>query len=223
MSFMEKIKNFMVRIKHFINSLYYFKSILAKNVYPCRLIGEKIDSQETIILYKIRGQQNNSEILLQQLLNNKKLIEKFHSADAVKLGIIAFKDIILSLDKSEQEQKFYQIKNIMLNSIHDIYPSKYFTDICLINSCTNNSIDEENYLDLAVRENKYPCKLVASKTTHKKNCTTIVFTILGKREGHEKSLSSLLADNELLEKFHPTEAIKFGFIDFGDSKFSAHH
>jgi len=220
---MKKIKNLIIKTKQFINCLYYLRSSIAKNTYPCKLVGEKINplGNGTIILYKIRGEQDNNEIPLQYLLNTKKLIEKFHPTDAVKLGSIALKDILLELNENERNQKFNIIKNIMLNSTHDIYPIKEFKilDYQHKTPTFNNSVNKDDYLDSAVMGNTYPCKLVGSKATDNTSLTIIIFTILGKREGYEKSLSELLKDKKLIERFHPTEAIKFGFIALGDSIF----
>lgn len=218
---MDKIINLFSKIKYFINYLYYFKSSLRKNVYPYKLISKKITSNHavTIISYRTRGQNKINEISLQELLNNKKLIDRFHPLEAVKLGSIAFEDIILNLPSETQNNKFNQIRNIMLSSVHDLSPNKesestYFTQVN-----NNISFDDADYIDNAEINNTYVCKLVGGKFNFAKSTTTIIFTILGKREGYTKLLHDVIADKKLLSKFHPTEAVKFGFISTGDDFF----
>lgn len=218
---MLKIKKIGSKLKYLINSMYYLKDSISKNTYPYKLIGEKIYHLESgkIVLYKILGQQNNNEISLKNLLNNKKFIEKFHPADAIRLGAMAFEEIISNLNHAERQVKFDQIKNTMLNSAHDVYPKRE-PSLHELQNITSDHTTNEDYLDIAVMRNSYPCKLVGGKTDRKQIRTIITYIIWGKRDGHEKSLKHLINDKELIQKFHPTEAIKFGFIFSGDSLFS---
>lgn len=50
--------------------------------------------------------------------------------------------------------------------------------------------------------------------------TIILYTILGKRDVHEISIETLMADKDLLEHFHPCQTTKFGVIAIGDVLFS---
>lgn len=220
---MKKIRKLIFGIKHFVNYLYYFKSSITKNSYLCKLVGEKINplGGGTIVTYKILGLQGNNEIALQELLSNKTLIERFHPAEAAKLGSIAFEDVTSEVSENQKKEVFCQIKNIMLNSIHDTCPNKKFEDSTpeynrIEPKRTNNLFE---HLSSVIIENKYQCKLVAGKSSPSGDDTIITFTMLGKREGYEKLLQKLLSDKKLLEKFHPTEAIKFGFIARGDFTF----
>lgn len=218
---MPKILAPLFKIKYFINYLYYMCFSLIKNTYPYKLIGEKINplSTETIVLYKILGSNTNYEIPLKHLLDNKKLIENFHPTDALKLGAIAFDEIIFALPESERKTSFEKIKTKMLNSTHDTYPNRILESLSIKthkNHC-NHMQYNPTYLDSVVTKNKYPYKLVGAKSSSLKKGTTIMFTIFGKREGYEKILQELLNDKLTIEKFHPTETVKFGFIALGDA------
>jgi len=216
---MHKLQWIFNKIRYSINYFYYFTASLAKNVYPCKLVEAKsnLSDKGIIIIYKILGCSKNCEIPLQKLLENKKNLEIFHPIDAAKLGSIAFKEIICDLPKDKRVKEFQRIKNIMLHSTHDVY-----SDELIINSEYSNDQCIE-YKDLTflypiISKNKYYCKLVGGKNDSLKIGTTIVYTLLGKREGYERSLQEILT-GDLLQKFHPTEVLKFGFIFEGDSMF----
>ena len=68
--------------------------------------------------------------------------------------------------------------------------------------------------------NRYPCKIVGEKfdeTTHK---TTVMYKVLTKKEEFEIGLEDLLDNQSLLEKFHPTQTVKLGFMAFGEIFFN---
>ena len=71
---------------------------------------------------------------------------------------------------------------------------------------------------LAERRNHYACKAVGQKTT-KPGHTIILYTLLGKRDVYEIPIQDLLNNNELINRFPPTQAIKFGVIALGDLSF----
>lgn len=72
---------------------------------------------------------------------------------------------------------------------------------------------------LAEMKNHYPCKAIAQKTI-KPGETSILYTILGKRHVHEVSIQTLMDDPNLINKFPPTQAVKFGAIALGDLLFN---
>jgi len=218
LNYMKKIIKLFVKIKHLLNSLYYLKSIINKNVYPCRLIGEKIihSNNDTIILYKIRGKENTNEISLKILLSNIRLVEKFSPIESVKLGVLSFKNTILSLPYHDRRKKFNAIKEIMFNSVHDICPSKKLNKSQLKYEITEHIDPSSKFLNEVATKNSYAYKLVHGKFCNENKDTIITYTILGKREGYEISLRNLLLNKNLLQKFHPTETVKFGFIFSGD-------
>lgn len=72
----------------------------------------------------------------------------------------------------------------------------------------------------ALKRNVYHCKLVGEKQNNKDKYNTIIlYRFIGKRDIFEIAIKDLLENRELLEKFHPTEAIKFGAIAMGDTLF----
>ncbi len=73
---------------------------------------------------------------------------------------------------------------------------------------------------LAELRNVYSHKAVAQRHCKKTNATLIMYTILGKRDIYKISIAKLLEDKELLERFHPCQAAKFGAIALGDVLFS---
>ncbi|MCP4473772.1 MAG: hypothetical protein GY821_04245 [Gammaproteobacteria bacterium] len=50
--------------------------------------------------------------------------------------------------------------------------------------------------------------------------TIIIYTLLGKRDLYEITIKELIENNDLLEQFHPFQAVKFGSIAIGDLLFS---
>jgi len=102
---MKKIKKLIAIIKQFLNYVYYFHYSINRNVYPYKLIGNKIDPLQrgTMILYKIRGEGKTNEILLKHLLSNKNIVERFQPLDAVKIGTIALEDTIIELPKDRRQ------------------------------------------------------------------------------------------------------------------------
>lgn len=204
--FTKKIKNLYLNFLGFIH--YHIAN--KKNFYPCKIIGEKNNG---IIIIKKSNYSHPIEITIQDILDNEKLISTLHPSDALTLGSIAFQEMIITLHDSERKKKFDQIKNIMLNLEDNIHKN-----ICQNHYCNNDTTQFNHYI-LNIK-NKYPCKLVGTKKTRNTHETIIIFTILGKREGYNITLNEIISNKELLEKFHPTEAVKFGFISLGDVFFN---
>ncbi len=210
------------KIKHMISNLtgfFQYHYANTKNHYTCRLLGEKYKDNHVVISFRNLGESHTTEISIQELLSTPFLIANFHPKEALIIGSIALEEFTLGLSKNDQKEEFYKIKNIMLNSIHDITRSikdSYLEESFLINQ-------KKSIKTSFIRQhpkNKYPFKLVGGKSSDQINGTVITYTILGKREGHEKDLREIINNSELLEKFHPTEVVKFGFISLGDSIFS---
>lgn len=69
--------------------------------------------------------------------------------------------------------------------------------------------------------NRYPCLLIGEKHLHDKNKTVIQYIIKSKRDTvYEISIEELLNDPMLIEKFHPTQAVKIGCIAMDDILYS---
>ena len=96
---------------------YFFSKI--PSYYRYILVGEKKseDGFNTVILYQIVGEEGSFEITIDDLLGDPSVIEKFHPADAVKLGVIAG-DFFFQLEQSTSKQQTYQ--EIKRKSFHPI-------------------------------------------------------------------------------------------------------
>lgn len=222
---MKILKNLTSRLGYIISCLYYLRSSIIKNSYPYKLIGEKIipSKNDILILFKILGKTDIFEIELKKILNNTKHLERFSPIDALKIGSLALNDIIIKLPENERKNKFNKIKCYMLNSTHDVHNITVEDENIDLDSqfCKNDSfINLFHYLDSISLTNAYPCKLVGSKSHLEMNNTIIIYTIFGKRDGHEKSLKDIINNSDILAKFHPTDAIKFGFIYTGEKLFT---
>ncbi|MBA3660217.1 MAG: hypothetical protein H0W64_00635 [Gammaproteobacteria bacterium] len=217
------IKRVIFKCNEFINYLYYLKFSFKKNFYPCKLLGEKLilKNDEQLIIFKLMGKKSHYIELLSSLFLNKELISGFSPKDTLKLGGLAFNDIIIKLPENEKLEKFKKVKEVMLASTHDIFPSSLPTNERLISDAYNKTTTDDisALLTFAISKNNYPFKLVGYKSTPGCQDTTIVYTIFGRRDGHRKILSEIISKNDFLEKFHPTEVIKFGFINSGEEYF----
>lgn len=98
-------------------SVYAIESI--KNRYPCQVIDIKQQNKisNSIIRYCVLGKKENAHnIPVRELLDDKKLLEKFHPSDALLIGFICFGDIILSEKEAEREKKYnFMIKKLLSN------------------------------------------------------------------------------------------------------------
>ncbi|TAK72878.1 MAG: hypothetical protein EPO11_09445 [Gammaproteobacteria bacterium] len=211
---MSKLKYLAKKIGYIINYFYYFRASIIKNTFPCKLLGEKLNIFEgdSLILFKILGKKENYSIPLSRLLDSKQLIEGFHPLEATKLGSLAFKDTILKLPKDEIKNEFNKVKHIMLG-----FAPAYLNTMLEDKEAFDMPKEIYSYLNSAVTSNLYPYKLVGGKLAPNKDNTIIVYTIFGKRDGHEKLLQDIIENSNLLAKFHPAEAIKLGFIYAGEN------
>lgn len=191
-------------------------------MYRCKLLGEKINPQNQIqIIFKLKGMKNIHICNLQDVLNSKTLLSEFSPKDAYKLGLMAFNEIILKQSHSDQQRIFHQIRHNMLNSTHDTIQS-------IDPNMGKHKLGSESQLEkkflFAPSKNSYVFHLVGFKIpTKEESSTTIIYTIFGKREGYTKRLTNIITDQTLLSCFHPTEAIKFGFIHTGEEFFNSHN
>ncbi|HLB41988.1 MAG: hypothetical protein A3F13_04890 [Gammaproteobacteria bacterium RIFCSPHIGHO2_12_FULL_40_19] len=221
---MPKIKNLIPIFNGLLNRLHYARSAFLKNTYQCKLIGEKFDSSNTeaVIVFKLLGKKDQHTPSIHSVFYNKKLISNFSPKDAAKLGRIAFNDLNYDARDIEDRNQFIKIKNAMLSSTHDIYLPSYPHNCGQFTQSTE-AVDRMcvNFnLDSSASKNKYPFKLVSYKSVSLPGETIIIYTILGKRDGYKKPLKEIMSTNSLLEKFHPTEAAKFGFIFTGEDFFA---
>ena len=77
-------------------------------------------------------------------------------------------------------------------------------------------IDKYHYAMESIK-NRYPCKVVqVINTDNFSKNTRIKYQAASKINIRESSIQSILDDPLLLEKFHPTDGVKFGFISCGE-------
>lgn len=110
----QKLQKFYQKIFYLI----HYCSSSEANYYICKLVGEKniSDSPNTVILYRMLGKRDLFEISVNDLLDNKELLEKFHPTEAVKFGAIAMGDILFNLPEEQRPKRFAEIKQKMLES-----------------------------------------------------------------------------------------------------------
>jgi hypothetical protein len=87
-----------------------YKMSSLRNRYPCRVTGERFDenTRETIVFYKVIPRKEEFEIKLKDLLEDQHLIEKFHPAQTVKLGFMAFAEIFFNFRNKEDAYLKYR-------------------------------------------------------------------------------------------------------------------
>lgn len=106
-----------------IANRYHYTLASIKNRYPCRIIkiSNELDFKKTaIITYQAVTKFNLKQDTVVNILDDPKLIEKFHTTDGVKLGFVAFGEILLRegitieesrcLYKNIAEKMFREIK-----------------------------------------------------------------------------------------------------------------
>lgn len=69
-------------------------------------------------------------------------------------------------------------------------------------------------------KNRYPCRVVGERINSKTQETIVIYKVSPRKEEFEINLKDLLDQPLLIEKFHPTEAIRLGFMAFGDIFFN---
>jgi len=82
-----------------------------------------------------------------------------------------------------------------------------------------NTKNAAEYYFLSLR-NRYPCKIVGEKFNENTHETIVMYKVLPKKEEFEIRLKDLLENQSLLEKFHPTQTVKLGFMAFGEIFFN---
>lgn len=215
MSFFQKLKRKYLYVQYFLQYCY---EVTNNNYFAYQLIGERISIDgEYIIIYQRIGNNTIHEIPLRCLLGEL-LLYSFSPKDTFKLGVMAFDSMFSNDLNNEKKAQFMEVRDIMLSSIHDVCfrtIKSYFFDNNLSAFRCNET---ESLLFNDVNSNKFPCKLVGGFQCDKASNTTICYTILGRRDGYECKLADIVKSSSMLEKFHPTEAVKFGFIFAGETK-----
>lgn len=69
-------------------------------------------------------------------------------------------------------------------------------------------------------KNRYPCRVVGERIHSDTQETVVIYKITPRKEEFEISLKELLNQPLLIEKFHPTEALRLGFMAFGEIFFN---
>ncbi len=69
-------------------------------------------------------------------------------------------------------------------------------------------------------KNRYPCRVTAERIDSTTQETIVVYRVSPRKDEFEIKLKSLLDQPLLIEKFHPTEAIRLGFMAFGEIFFN---
>lgn len=73
------------------------------------------------------------------------------------------------------------------------------------------------HYSIASIKNRYPCKIIKIKDIcDLSKSPSITYQAVTKLNICKKTVKEILDDPVLVEKFHPTDAVKFGFIAFGD-------
>ena len=66
-------------------------------------------------------------------------------------------------------------------------------------------------------KNRYPCKIIAASNLHDfSNTSEITFTAVTKINIRTCPIEDIVNDPLLIEKFHPTDTFKLGFISFSE-------
>lgn len=66
-------------------------------------------------------------------------------------------------------------------------------------------------------KNRYPCKIVSMKFSNDfSSPTEIQYFAATKTNIRKSTIQEVLNDPLLIEKFHPTDGVKLGFISFGE-------
>src|SRR3990167_7040977 len=72
------------------------------------------------------------------------------------------------------------------------------------------------YYSIDSIRNRYPCKLIKIKNHYDINKKTMItYQAVNRLNVRESTLENILNDAMIIEKFHPTEAVKIGFLSAG--------
>jgi hypothetical protein len=101
-------------IKHFLLWCNY-KCSEMQNIYSHKAIGQRQNKEgTTIIMYTILGKRDVYEISINDLMDNKRLLERFHPCQAAKFGVISLGDVLFTLPQHQREQRYHNIKTQIL-------------------------------------------------------------------------------------------------------------
>jgi hypothetical protein len=89
-----------------------------KNRYPCKIVGEQhlLENHDTEILYTIFSKRDVYKISVKDLLNDPDLLAQFHPTQTLKIGFIAFGDILLNMPEEQRTEKYKQIVGQMMDN-----------------------------------------------------------------------------------------------------------
>lgn len=90
---------------------YHYKIESIKNRYPCKIVNIQnlgCSEKEPNIIYCAGSKINIRESTAKEILDDPLLIEKFHPTDGVKLGFIAFGQLILKEKNDDAQINLYK-------------------------------------------------------------------------------------------------------------------
>jgi len=81
-------------------------------------------------------------------------------------------------------------------------------------------ITESIHYSLASIRNRYPCKIVNIKQSENESLKNkILYQAVNKVNIRSSTTKDIISDSMLVEKFHPTDCVKLGFISAGEILF----
>lgn len=101
-----------------LNRIQYFLEYIKEfNRYKYILEGEvhSKNSQQTMLLYRVRGKRDIFELSAQDICNNPALISKFHPLDVRIISYISGVEQIINVAPTERTDQFHFIKNKIFN------------------------------------------------------------------------------------------------------------
>ena len=85
------------KLKLFLLWLSY-KTAEMRNVYSHKAVGQRQRKDGiTLIMYTILGKRDLYDVPINELMDNKALLERFHPCQTAKFGAIALGDVLFSL------------------------------------------------------------------------------------------------------------------------------
>ncbi|MBS0350086.1 MAG: hypothetical protein JSR33_02680 [Proteobacteria bacterium] len=79
------------------------------------------------------------------------------------------------------------------------------------------NLKNDFYYSIESIKNRYPCKIVKVKNTESYNKkASVLYQAATKINIRESTVAEILSDPLLIEKFHPTDGIKLGFLSAGE-------
>ena len=102
------------KLKLFLLWLSY-KTAEMRNVYSHKAVGQRQRKDGiTLIMYTILGKRDLYDVPINELMDNKALLERFHPCQTAKFGAIALGDVLFSLPQDQRENRYKNIKDQML-------------------------------------------------------------------------------------------------------------